>query len=119
MNERSLTQKIRFLILLAEIVLLCVANYVAFDRFFPSAGDKGFWFYSALLGLVLGSRLDTPFFAKPADVVLYAAPAAIALLLGSSWQTWDSGEKVAFVLAVAFCVAVGMIGASAILIQDT
>jgi hypothetical protein len=119
MTERSLSQKGRFLILIAEVVLLCLANYIAFDTFLPSSGDKGFWFYSALLGLVLGSRLDTPFFARPADVVLYAAPAAIALLLGSSWQTWDSGEKVAFVIALAFCVAVAIVGAIAIVIQDT
>jgi hypothetical protein len=43
-------------------------------RVFPFGDDKGFWFYTALLGLVLGTRLDTPFFARPADVVLYAAP---------------------------------------------
>jgi hypothetical protein len=119
MHEQSLTQKVRFLVLIAEVILLCLGSYLAFGSFFPPSSGKGFWFYSALLGLVLGSRLDTPFFAKPADVILYAAPAAIALLLGSSWQTWDSGEKVAFVLAVAFCVFAGLLGACAILIQDT
>jgi hypothetical protein len=86
---------------------------------FPSGNEKGFWFYSALLGLVLGTRLDTPFFAKPADVVLYAAPAAIALLLGSNWDAWDSGEKVAFCVALVFCIITGVLGAASILSQDT
>ena len=76
------SQRARFVILFVEIIILCVASYLAFGTFMPGGGNKGFWFYSALLGLVLGSRLDTPFFAKPADVVLYAAPALVALFLG-------------------------------------
>ena len=119
MQEQSLSQKTRFLILLAEVVFLCLATYLAFGTLFPPNGDKGFWFYSALLGLVLGTRLDTPFFAKPADVVLYAAPAAAALFLGSSWEKWDSGERVAFVLAETFCIATGVVAAFAILSHDS
>lgn len=119
MHQQPLSQKTRFLILLAEVLLLCLATYLAFDNFFPPNGDKGFWFYSALLGLVLGTRLDTPFFAKPADVVLYAAPAAAALFLGSSWEKWDSGERVAFVLAETFCITTGIVAAFAILSHDS
>jgi hypothetical protein len=79
MREPALNQKTRFVLLLLDVVILCAASWFAFGRVFPAGNDKGFWFYTALLGLLLGSRLDTPFFAKPADVVLYAAPAAIAL----------------------------------------
>ena len=86
---------------------------------FPPGNEKGFWFYTALLGLVMGARLDTPFFARPADVILYAAPAAIALLLGSNWNAWNSGEKVAFSVALIYCVATGALGAISILSQDT
>jgi hypothetical protein len=60
-------------------VILCAASWVGFGQVFPPTGDQGFWFYTALLGLLIGSRLDTPFFAKPADVIIYAAPAAVAL----------------------------------------
>ena len=118
MNEASLTQKARFVILLVEVGILCGGSYLALGTIFPPANAKGFWFYSALLGLVLGSRLDTPFFAKPADVVLYAAPAAIALVLGSTWETWDSGEKVAFSVALTFCVVMGALGTASILSQN-
>lgn len=119
MPEPALSQKIRFVLLIIEVGILCLASWVAFGRIFPPDGEKGFWFYTALLGLILGSRLDTPFFAKPADVVLYAAPAAISLALGSAWDKWDSGIRVAFVLAVTFCVIAGMLGAVAILAKDT
>jgi len=86
---------------------------------FPTSDDKGFWFYTALLGLLLGSRLDTPFFAKPADVVLYAAPAAIALALGNSWAQWSEGVRVAYCVAVTFCIFAGVLGAIAIITADS
>jgi hypothetical protein len=119
MNDTAFTQKTRFLILIAEVVILCLGSYLAMGAIVPPGNERGFWFYAALLGLVLGTRLDTPFFAKPADVVLYAAPAAIALLLGSNWGTWDSGERIAFCVALIFCVMTGGLGAGSILSQDT
>src|SRR3989344_4747594 len=111
MREPALSQKARFILLIIEAGVICLASWVAFGRIFPPDGEKGFWFYTALLGLILGSRLDTPFYARPADVVLYAAPAAIALALVNSWSSWDSGIKVAFVVAVLFCVLVCILGA--------
>jgi len=118
MDEGALTQKTRFIILIAEVAILCVGSYFAMGAIFPPGNEKGFWFYTALLGLVLGARLDTPFFAKPADVILYAAPAAIALLLGSNWGAWNSGEKVAFSVALIYCVLTGALGAASILSQE-
>jgi hypothetical protein len=115
MRKPALSQKQRFVLLLIEVAILCLANKLAFGTVLPSGDNKGFWFYTALLGLVLGSRLDTPFFAKPADVVLYAAPAAIALALVNSWTQWDEGVRVAYCLAMAFCIAAGLLGAFAIL----
>jgi len=107
----ALNQRTRFILLILDVVILCIASWVAFSRIFPVGGDKGFWFYTALLGLIFGSRLETPFFAKPADVVLYAAPAAIALVLGNSWEDWSSGVRVAYSLAMTFCILIGMTGA--------
>lgn len=119
MREPALNQKTRFVLLLLDLVILCAASWFAFGRMFPASDDKGFWFYTALLGLLLGSRLDTPFFAKPADVVLYAAPAAIALALGNSWAQWSEGVRVAYCVAMAFCIVAGMLGGIAILTVDS
>lgn len=119
MREPQLDQKTRFLLLLVDVILLCAASWIAFGRVFPAGDDKGFWFYSALLGLLLGSRLDTPFFAKPADVVLYAAPAAISLALGNSWMQWSDGVRVAYSIAMTFCIFAGLLGAIAILTVDS
>lgn len=119
MREPALNQKTRFVLLLLDLVILCAASWFAFGRVFPASDDKGFWFYTALLGLLLGSRLDTPFFAKPADVVLYAAPAAIALALGNSWAQWSEGVRVAYCIAMGFCILAGLLGAVAILTVDS
>jgi hypothetical protein len=119
MREPPLSQKARFILLLIDVVILSMASRIAFGTFIPAGDDKGFWFYTALLGLIFGSRLDTPFFAKPADVVLYAAPAAITLALSNHWSDWDGGVKVAFALSVLYCILAALLGAAAILTVDT
>ncbi len=119
MREPALNQKTRFVLLLLDVVILCAASWFAFGKIFPGGDNKGFWFYTALLGLLLGSRLDTPFFAKPADVVLYAAPAAIALALGNSWAQWEDGVRVAYCVAMTFCIVAGLLGSIAILTVDS
>lgn len=118
MRDQPLSQKVRFIILLFEVGILCLGSFVLFGSLFPPNTDKGFWFYTALLGVVLGSRLDTPFFARPADVILYAAPAAISLFLGSSWGTWQTDDKTFFVVAVSFCVILAFLSAFSILSID-
>lgn len=119
MREPALNQKTRFIFLFLEVAILCAASWLAFGRMFPTSDDKGFWFYTALLGLLLGSRLDTPFFVKPADVVLYAAPAAIALALGNSWAQWSDGVRVSYCVVMSYCILAGLLGAIAILTMDT
>jgi uncharacterized protein len=119
MREPALSQKTRFILLLIEFLILCAASWVVFGQAFPPNGNKGFWFYTALLGLLLGSRLDTPFFAKPSDVFLYAAPAVIALALVNAWEEWNKGIQVGYCLAMTYCIGVGLLGAIAILLVDS
>jgi len=119
MGQVALPQKTRFVLLFVDVLILCAASWFAFGRVFPANNDKGFWFYTALLGLVLGSRLDTPFYVSPADVVLYAAPAAIALVLGNAWADWSEGIRIGYCIAMGFCVSIGVVAALAILTKDS
>jgi hypothetical protein len=98
-----LSQKARFALLTFDVAVLLLASRIGFSTFWPANDDRGIWFYTALLGLLLGSRLDTPFFVTPTDVFLYAAPAAIALLLANSWAAWSPGVRVAFAVVLGFC----------------
>lgn len=70
----------RYTFLLLELAALLGANRIAFGSWLPTADAQGLWFYAALFGLLLGQRLDTPFFTTPKDAVLYAVPALIAVL---------------------------------------
>lgn len=70
----------RYTFLLVELLVLFIANRIAFEVWLPTSNAQGLWFYAALFGLLLGQRLDTPFFTTPKDAVLYAVPALVAVL---------------------------------------
>lgn len=118
MRTIQLSQRGRFIALVVEIGVLLLVSYFISNSFFPSPGGSGFWFYAALLGLVLGSRLDTPYFVKPADVVLYAAPAAIALLLESNLSNWSPLVRNCYYVALGYSMTMGLIAVVAILTQS-
>lgn len=104
MNKNWIPQKWRFVFLLVEAGVLLVANRVGFGSWLPSTDPAGWWFYSAFLGLLFGKRLDTPFFAKPVDVILYALPSLIAILQSGAglFSAWGDIEKSLFIGAVSF-----------------
>lgn len=112
-------QSTRLWILIAEVVILVIASRFAFEQWFPPLGEKGFWFYTALLGLLLGSRLVTPFYSRPVDTIVYAIPACVALLLINNWANWNISEKVIFVIAFGYCALVVVAAFISILIKDS
>lgn len=63
--DRNLGQRTRLLILLVEVLILVGASRLALGRWLPSSDNQGFWFYTALLGLILSRRLDTPSIPHP------------------------------------------------------
>ncbi len=103
----QLTQSQRATALLIDVGVLLVVSLIAFGSIIPPIGDKGFWFYTALLGILVGTKLVTPFYVKPVDAVAYAVPAFIALMLSNSWSQWATNAQVAYVVAVAMSVFVG------------
>jgi hypothetical protein len=110
-----LSQRARFSLLAVDVAVLIGASWLAYGDLWPANDDRGIWFFTALLGLLLGSRLDTPFFVTPAGVFLYAAPAAVALLLANGWSTWQPDTRIAFSVALGFCALCAALGAGAIL----
>jgi len=119
MSEITLKQSTRLFILLSDIFILSLASFLSFNQWIPPTGIKGFWFYAAVLSLLLGSRLITPFFHKPADVISYSIPALIALFLVNNWSYWDSAERIVFVLAIVYCSITALASFFAILTKDS
>ncbi len=115
----ALSQRGRLGLLALDVAVLLVCSRIGFGHVIPLNDDRGIWFYTALLGLVLGSRLDTPFFVTPADVIVYAAPAAVALLLANSWASWPAEVRAMFAVALGFCGLCVALGILAIVTHGT
>lgn len=111
MNRHTVPQPIRYTFLLIELAALFVANRFAFETWLPSADPSGLWFYAALFGLLLGQRLDTPFFTTPKDAVLYAIPALVAALQVpemalSTTSRWGDNAQALLVAWIAMVLVV-------------
>jgi len=107
--------------MLAYAAWLCVVSKLAFGQWFPPLGDdnKGFWFYAALLSLLLGRSLVTPFYTSPANAFSYAIPALAALFIVNGWESWAVGEQVVFAIAVGFSGLVAVIASGSMLLKDS
>lgn len=99
-----LSQHEQLFSILIDIAVLIAISFIGFGWFFPPLGDKGFWFYTAALNIIIGSRLVTPNYTKPVDALVYSSFAFIALMLVNRWPDWDVTVRVCFVVLCVFCV---------------
>ena len=106
----KLTQPQRLASLCLDLAIVLSACWYLFDVFYPPLDDKGFWGYSALLAVLVGSKLVTPFYVKPADAISYAIPAFISLMLVNDWNAWSINQKWGFSLAALYSFVVFVLG---------
>lgn len=114
----QLTQPQRLLAVGLDCAVIAVACWLLFGSPLPPLGSKGFWAYSILLSILIGSKLVTPFYVKPVDALAYAVPALVSLLLVNDWPDWQDDQRAMFVLAavpalVTLSLAVASIVANA------
>lgn len=117
--KNNISQSARAAILVGDIAILLCASRLAFGAFTPPTGDSGFWFYTAMLSLVLGNRLFTPFFAKPVDAVAYSVPAAVALLLVYKPGPWDLTAYILYYVALGYSFLLLTVAFGAMLVKDS
>lgn len=96
-----LSQKERVASLGIDLLILLIICALAFGKLYPPTGDSGFWFYTALLSVLVGSKIVTPFYVKPIDAVSYAVPAFISLMLANNWPLWSEETRFAFLIVSA------------------
>lgn len=111
-SHRNLTQPQRLVALVLDALIVVVACHYLFGTYYPPLGNEGFWAYSALLSVLVGSKFVTPFYVKPADAIAYAVPAFISLMLVNGWAGWQFSQRLGFVLAAGFSLAVFVLGIS-------
>lgn len=105
--------------LVAYVILLLFANYLAFGQFLPPTTEKGLWFYTGLASVLLGNLLVTPFFTKPADAISYSVVGLIALYSANHWYMWNKIEKILFLFSLLFCLLVLVTSFASILTKDS
>ena len=111
-GNRILTQPQRLIALVIDALIVAVACRYLFGTYYPPLGNEGFWAYSALLSVLVGSKFVTPFYVKPADAIAYAVPAFVSLMLVNGWATWLFAQRLGFVLAAGFSLVVFVLGIS-------
>jgi hypothetical protein len=112
-------QKGRAIALIVYVAGLFAANYFAFGQIPVLSGGKSLWFYTALVSILLGNLLVTPYFLKPGDVISYGVAALVALGSVQTWASWKPPEQFVFSLACIFCVFVLVCGFATILTKDS
>lgn len=120
MSRGVVPQPVRYSFLLVELAALLVANRLVFGGWLPSTEPSGLWFYAALFGLLLGQRLDTPFFTAPKDAVLYAIPSLVAALQvpDDAWLSSSRWGDAARALLVGWCGLVLAFSSVAVWLQN-
>ncbi|MFT6909644.1 MAG: hypothetical protein ACJAS1_006367 [Oleiphilaceae bacterium] len=113
-----LSQKERVVSLGIDLLFLLLICALAFGNLYPPLGDSGFWFYTALLSVLVGSKIVTPFYVKPVDAISYAVPAFVSLMLVNSWGTWPIETKFSFVAVSALSATVLAFALLAIILNN-
>lgn len=109
-RESQLTQPQRLLSLFIDVSIVATACVYLFGSIYPPVGDKGYWAYSALLGVLVGSKLVTPYYVKPVDAISYAVPAFVSLMLINQWGLWTTNLRWGFSLAASFSALIFALG---------
>jgi len=109
-HKTTLTQPQRLLALAIDCAIVAVACRILFGTFYPPLGDAGFWAYSALLSVLVGSKIVTPFYVKPADAIAYAVPALVSLMLVNAWSSWAFSQRLGFSLAALLALFIIVFG---------
>ncbi|MGI8838599.1 MAG: ATP-binding protein [Pyrinomonadaceae bacterium] len=111
-------QSTRLVILVLYTGVLIGANLLAFGHLPPTLGGKGLWFYTGIASLILGNLLTTPFYTTPKDALANVFLSGLALYAVNQWQTWGRGDKLAFVVVIAYFAAVALAAIGTMILKD-
>lgn len=114
----NLTQAQRLAALTIDLLIIAAACFYLFGTAYPPFGEKGFWAYSALLAILVGSKLVTPFYVKPVDAISYAVPAFVSLMLVNDWTSWSPDQRWGFSLAAILALLISLLGVANIVVNS-
>ncbi|MDZ7783205.1 MAG: hypothetical protein U5K56_09885 [Halioglobus sp.] len=113
----NLTQSQRAIALLIDVLALLAISYVAFGSFAPPLGDDGFWFYTALLGVLMGTKLAfDPFLCKTRRCRAHML-CLLYRTLRNDWGQWQENGQIAFIVSTTITVLIGGCAFTALLLN--
>lgn len=80
--------------------------------------EKGIWFFSGVISLLLGKLLTSPFFTKPADSLSYASLAFFALIFVDRSGLQTVQISIYWTLITYYWIVI-LIGSASILLKDS
>src|SRR3954469_9467455 len=83
MRRTSTTQRQRLVALALNLALLCATTWAVTGSPLAELGGQGLWFYSAAIAFLLADLVVEPWYTKPADALVNAAAAGIAVVTAS------------------------------------
>ncbi|MEM9557259.1 MAG: DUF87 domain-containing protein [Acidobacteriota bacterium] len=111
---RLIPQRLRFILLLAYLVLLCVLSFVALGVWIPPFDGRGLWLYSGVYAFLVGALLESPTHVRPAQAFSFSALAALGILgIGLSGQT-ELSPTAETVLGACLALEVGILASAAL-----
>ena len=82
--ETNLKQPTRLIAMIVYLAVILLVSFVLFGSVLPPVNEKGLWFFSSLIMILLGNLLVTPFYTKPVDAISYSTAAIVSMLSVSS-----------------------------------
>lgn len=118
---KSISQPVRFIILIGYIGILLLISKFAVGSFIPPTAEKGLWFYAGLASLLLGYILVNPFYTPPADAFTNGVAAIISLITVNvfSSNNYSIFDRVVWGLIVGYSLLVLLTSALAIVFKDS
>lgn len=114
----NFTQPVRLFHLFSYILIIYLLYLIGFGTFIIPTSAKGFWFYTGLAALTLGSYLVTPKFTDPANGLSYAFAGLVSLLAVFSDQ-FKFYAKISWWFVIAYSILVILAALLAIAFKDT
>jgi len=86
-QHSNITQNRRLVYLIIYLIIFLGVNSILFDTILAPFDQKGFWFYTGIVTLIIGSLLVTPYYTSPVNGLSYASAALVALIFTKPPET--------------------------------
>jgi len=119
MSKYFISQKVRMIISIVNVILLLIANYIISGTFFPQINNKALWFICCLLNILLANQLLTPYFTKPVDSISFSVTCLVSIVTMKPETTWITLSFVVYYFIIVYTLSIIIISIACIILRDS